>query len=195
MTDSIPLTAGLVILAYLWGSIPTAILVCRAFKMPDPRKTGSGNPGTTNVLRVGNRVAATLTLLGDCGKGFFALLPCILFELSDTTRALCCIATIYGHLFPLFNAFKGGKGVATTLGACLGLYWPLTLVQLCVWLTIASVSRISSLASISAALISPLFIWVAAPQYILPICIISITLLIRHRTNIKSLLSGQEPRL
>ena len=195
MTDSIPITAGLVILAYLWGSIPTAILVCHAFKIPDPRRSGSGNPGTTNVLRLGNRVAAALTLLGDCSKGFLALLPCVLFDLSGTTAALCAIAAIYGHLYPLFNAFKGGKGVATTLGVCLGLYWPLTLVQLCVWFTIAAISRISSLASISAALISPLFVWVAAPEFILPICLISLTLLIRHHSNIKNLLSGQEPRL
>lgn len=195
MTDTGFTTIGLVFLAYLWGSIPTAVIVCHAFNIPDPRKLGSGNPGTTNVLRIGSRKAAIITLFGDAGKGVLALLPGILLHLSSTELSLCALAAIIGHLFPVFSSFRGGKGIATALGVCLCLFWPLTLIQLCIWLIIAAFSRVASLASIACALINPLFVWLAAPEYFSVMLAISTLLLLSHRHNIRNLLSGSEPRL
>lgn len=195
MTESIAMTFGLISLAYLWGSIPTAVIVCRVLGLPDPRQRGSGNPGTTNVLRIGTRQAAFLTLLGDTSKGFLAILPCMIFELPAQTHSFCAIAAILGHLFSIFTSFRGGKGVATTLGVCLALYWPLVLFQLFCWGLIASTSRISSLASISTALLSPIFIWHTAPEYLATLWILAAILVLSHRSNIKNLLDGREPRL
>ncbi|MGH1460634.1 MAG: glycerol-3-phosphate 1-O-acyltransferase PlsY [Neptuniibacter sp.] len=195
MTDSIALTIGLTALAYLWGSIPTAIIVCRVLGLPDPRNRGSGNPGATNVLRIGTRQAASLTLLGDISKGYIAVLPCLLLDLSYETHSLCGIAAILGHLFSVFTAFRGGKGVATMLGVCLGLFWPLALFQIVCWAVIAFFSKISSLASISTALLSPIFIWLTVPEYILPLWLLAAILLFSHRRNIKNLIDGREPRL
>ena len=195
MNDSVTLTIGLALLAYLWGSIPTAVLVCHAFDIPDPRKQGSGNPGTTNVLRIGTRKAAAYTLLGDAGKGFLAVLPCLLLELGELEKSLCCLAAISGHLFPALSSFKGGKGVATTFGACIGLFWPLAIVQLLCWGLIAAIGRISSLASIGTALIAPIFIWLTAPEYLFTLWLIAALLLFSHRSNIQNLLHGREPRL
>ncbi|WP_286239859.1 glycerol-3-phosphate 1-O-acyltransferase PlsY [Neptuniibacter halophilus] len=195
MSDPVEITLGLVFLAYLWGSVPTAVLVCHALDIPDPRARGSGNPGTTNVLRIGTPKAAGLTLLGDAGKGFLALLPGLLLGLSDDTRSYCALAAVIGHMFPLFSAFRGGKGVATTFGACLGLFWPLAVVQLLIWGLVAVIGRIASLASIACALIAPLFIWLVAPDLLITLCLIGLLLLFSHRNNIRNLLQGAEPRL
>lgn len=195
MTDSIALTAGLTLLAYLWGTFPSAIIVCRVLGIPDPRQRGSGNPGTTNVLRIGSRQAASLTLLGDAGKGIAALLPCVLLELSYLSHSLCAIAAVVGHMFPVFSSFRGGKGVATTFGISLMLFWPLALFQLLVWSAIALSRKIASLASISTALISPLFIWLTAPQYLFTFWLLALLLVLSHQHNIRNLLAGKEPTL
>lgn len=195
MTEPAEMTIGLVLLAYLWGSIPTAVIVCHALNIPDPRKLGSGNPGTTNVLRIGSRKAAIITLAGDAGKGFLALLPYLLLNLDSFIGSACVIAAIAGHMFPIFSSFKGGKGVATTFGACLGLFWPLALVQIFIWSLLAGLSRTSSLASVGTALISPLFIWHTAPEFLWLLCLITALLLFAHRQNIRNLLAGKEPRL
>jgi len=194
MTESITVTLGLIGLAYLWGSIPTAVIVCRILNLPDPRRKGSGNPGTTNVLRVGSRQAAILTLLGDTGKGYAAVYPCVLFDLSPQILSCCALAAIIGHLFSIFTSFRGGKGVATTLGVCLGMFWPLALFQLCCWGFVAATQKISSLASISTTLLSPFFIWHAAPEYTITILIITVILMLTHQQNIKNILKGREPR-
>lgn len=195
MTDLVLITIGLVFLAYLWGSIPTAVIVCHALDIPDPRKQGSGNPGTTNVLRIGSRKAAIFTLIGDAGKGILALLPAVLLQLPSTEQAFCALAAVIGHLFPIFSSFRGGKGVATALGVCLCLFWPLALAQLSIWIIVAAFSRIASLASIACALITPIIVWIAAPPLFSVLLIISVLLLFSHRNNIRNLLSGAEPRL
>ena len=195
MTDLGLITIGLVLLAYLWGSIPSAVIVCHSLDIPDPRKQGSGNPGTTNVLRIGSRKAAIFTLIGDAGKGILALLPAILLQLPSSEQALCALAAVVGHLFPVFSSFRGGKGVATALGVCLCLFWPLALAQLFIWITVAAFSRIASLASIACALITPIIVWIAAPPLFSVLLIISVLLLFSHRNNIRNLLSGAEPRL
>ncbi|PIE24863.1 MAG: acyl-phosphate glycerol 3-phosphate acyltransferase [Neptuniibacter caesariensis] len=195
MTESTVMAIGLVFLAYLWGSIPTAVIVCHALNIPDPRKQGSGNPGTTNVLRIGSRKAAGITLIGDAGKGFLALLPYLLLDLDAVIGSACTLAVITGHMLPVFSSFRGGKGIATTFGACLGLYWPLALMQFCTWALLVAISRTSSLASVSTALITPLFIWLAAPEYLGLMCIIAALLVFSHRQNIRNILDGKEPRL
>jgi len=195
MTDLGLITIGLVFLAYLWGSIPSAVIVCHSLDIPDPRKQGSGNPGTTNVLRIGSRKAAIFTLIGDAGKGILALLPAILLQLPSSEQALCALAAVVGHLFPVFSSFRGGKGVATALGVCLCLFWPLALAQLFIWVIVAAFSRIASLASIACALITPIIVWIAVPPLFSVLLIISVLLLFSHRNNIRNLLSGAEPRL
>ncbi|MGB0205046.1 MAG: glycerol-3-phosphate 1-O-acyltransferase PlsY [Neptuniibacter sp.] len=195
MTESIAVTFGLTCLAYLWGSIPTAVIVCRVLGLPDPRSRGSGNPGTTNVLRIGTRQAAFYTLLGDFSKGYFAVLPCLTLELSYQLHSFCALAAILGHLFPVFTSFRGGKGVATTLGACLALFWPLALFQIGCWCLIAMAKKTSSLASVSTALLSPFFVWHTAPEYLATLWVLAAILVFSHRQNIRNILDGREPRL
>jgi glycerol-3-phosphate acyltransferase PlsY len=195
MTDSIALTASLTVLAYLWGTFPSAVIVCRVLGIPDPRQRGSGNPGTTNVLRIGNRQAAVLTLIGDTSKGIVALLPCVILDMSHLSYSFCAVAAVLGHMLPVFSSFRGGKGVATTFGVSLMLFWPLALLQLILWSTVVLSHKIASLASITTALISPLFIWLTAPHYLLTFWLLAALLVFSHRHNIRNLLTGKEPRL
>lgn len=195
MTDTLGLTLGFILIAYLWGSLPTAVIVCRIMNLADPRQQGSGNPGATNVLRIGNKRAAALTLVGDTGKGYIALLPSIIFDLSHQMQALCCFAVILGHIYPIMPSLKGGKGVATSLGVCTALYWPLALAQVAIWCFMALIGRISSLAAISTALVSPIVIAFLQPDHLLTICLVSLLLLFSHRNNLRNLVQGCEPRL
>ncbi|KGK42063.1 hypothetical protein LH51_10225 [Nitrincola sp. A-D6] len=193
LTDSL-LEPVLISFAYLLGSVPTALLVCNFMGIADPRQQGSGNPGATNVLRIGNRVAATLTLLGDSSKGALAVYLSIATNQPSGITGLCALAAVLGHLFPLLGAYRGGKGIATFLGCSLVLSWPLMLAQLFSWLLIAGVTRIASLASIMMALITPLLTWLLAPELISPMALISLILIARHRLNLVRLFKGQEDR-
>lgn len=184
----------LLLCAYLLGSFSSAVLVCRAMGLPDPRQSGSGNPGATNVLRTGGREAAILTLAGDLGKGALAVLLALLSGASLQLQGWCLLAAVCGHLFPFFSSLRGGKGVATTLGAMLVLHWPLALIQLASWGLLFVLSRISSLASIATALLTPLFCLLLLPELIWPIGITCLLLLLRHSSNIRKLLSGREHR-
>ncbi|WP_415883490.1 glycerol-3-phosphate 1-O-acyltransferase PlsY [Neptuniibacter sp. QD34_54] len=195
MTESATMAFGLIFLAYLLGSIPTAVLVCRALNLPDPRQRGSGNPGATNVLRIGSKKAAILTLLGDISKGLAALAFGKLLQISQTELSYCLLAVVAGHIFPIISPLKGGKGVATAFGACIALYWPIALIQLIIWVIAVTISKISSLASIAAALITPVFTWIIAPSHSLLLTTLCLLLLYSHRKNIKKLLNGEEPRL
>lgn len=192
---------ALLLAAYLLGSIPFAVVVSRLFGMADPRSYGSGNPGATNVLRSGNKLAAVLTLLGDGFKGWLAVFLALRFgpELGLTASAasLAALAAFLGHLFPVFLGFKGGKGVATAAGVLLGASGWLGLATLGVWLGIAFTTRYSSLAALCAAIASPgiAFLLGLAPEWILSISVMSGLLVWRHKDNIKRLLSGQESRI
>lgn len=192
---------ALLLAAYLLGSIPFAVVVSRFFGMADPRSYGSGNPGATNVLRSGNKLAAVLTLLGDGFKGWLAVFLAMRFgpELGLTASAapLAALAAFLGHLFPVFLGFKGGKGVATAAGVLLGASGWLGLATLGVWLGIAFTTRYSSLAALCAAIASPgiAFLLGLAPEWILSISVMSGLLVWRHKDNIKRLLSGQESRI
>ncbi len=193
--------AVLVIVAYLVGSLSFAVIVSKAFRLPDPHSYGSGNPGATNVLRTGNRAAALLTLFGDALKGFVAVSATAWlaphFELPEETIALSAIAVFLGHLFPVFFKFKGGKGVATAAGILFAINLLLGVMTLLTWVVIAVFFRYSSLAAVVAAIFAPLFTFflTKSPPMLVAVSAISLLLIWRHRANIQKLLAGEETRI
>ncbi len=191
------ITLSSIVLGYLAGSISTAILVCRAMGLPDPRSEGSRNPGATNVLRFGGKKAAAITLAGDFLKGLLPVLFARLAGLEDIGLALTALAAFLGHLYPVFFGFEGGKGVATAFGAILGLSWPVALVALAIWLFMAFVVRISSLSALTAAALTPLLGWWFNLPLAYDIAILAMVVLLiwRHRSNIRNLLSGAEDKI
>ncbi len=187
----------LVVLAYLLGSLATAVLVCRIMKLPDPRKEGSGNPGATNVLRLGGKQAAALTLVGDMLKGAFPVVIAHLVTDHPTILAATAVAAFVGHLYPVFFAFKGGKGVATAFGAVAALVLPVALFMAAVWVLVVIVTRYVSLASMGAAVLAPLFalLFIREPAFILALVVIAALVVYRHRANIERLRQGAEPEI
>jgi len=187
--------------AYLIGSISFAVVVSRAFGLPDPHGYGSGNPGATNVLRTGNRAAAVLTLAGDLVKGwlgvFVAQILAGTFGAPEWTVPTSALAVFLGHLFPAYHGFKGGKGVATTAGIVFALDWPLGLFLLVVWAVMVFGLKISSLAALTAAVLLPLgafytFGNTMTAWAMVPICVL---LFWRHRANIRQLVKGSERKI
>ena len=195
-----------IVLSYLLGSLSFAVIVSKALGMDDPRSYGSKNPGATNVLRSGNKVAGLLTLLLDAIKGW---LPVFLIQhyggewgMGLGTAALAGTAAFLGHLYPVFFGFRGGKGVATGAGALLGIHWLLGLATGATWLIIALFFRYSSLASIVAAFFAPAYYllggnieWPLHATVLISIAVISLLLVWRHRENIRRLFAGTESRL
>ncbi len=188
-------TALTVIAAYLIGSVSFAVVVSRLMRLPDPRSYGSKNPGATNVLRSGSRAAAVLTLAGDAGKGWLAVLLALFFD--PAAAPLAGLAAFLGHLYPLFHRFRGGKGVSTAAGVLLGLDPWLGLATLLTWAIIAVFLRYSSLAALTAALFAPFFAWYInlSVLVVFAVAIIAALLVWRHRGNIARLLAGQESRI
>jgi len=186
--------AALILLAYLVGSISTAIIVCRIMKLPDPRLQGSNNPGATNVLRIGGKKAAAITLFGDALKGVVPVLIAISVNIEAWPLAAVAMAAFLGHLYPVFFQFKGGKGVATAFGVLTALSWPTGLSLLFTWLLVAKVMRISSVAALLASVLSPLYLWYWTESYPLLVLslIMALLLIWRHKSNIKKLISGSE---
>ena len=207
-----------VVSAYLIGSVSFAVLMSKAFGLPDPRTYGSGNPGATNVLRSGKKAAAVLTLLGDAGKGWLAVwlaqhfapkadnfLNSYEFEKLTPPQdesyllvvALVAIAVFIGHLFPIFLRFKGGKGVATALGVLLALSGWLGLAVLATWMLTAVVFRYSSLAALVAAASAPLYVMLMPlPREYVPVAgVMSLLLFWRHKSNIQNLMTGKESKI
>ena len=188
------------LLSYLVGSISSAVLVSKLFRLSDPRETGSGNPGATNVLRSGNKFAALLTLLGDLAKGLVPVLLAMHYQLPNSIVALVAIAAFMGHLYPVFLKFKGGKGVATAIGVFIALSWQLALVFGVVWLATAAISRYSSLAALLASAATALSSFVIFDQsqqlqLVGAIILIVAFLFKRHRENIDRLKAGTEPKI
>ena len=186
------MTAVIFILAaYLLGSVSFAIVVSKLFRLDDPRTYGSQNPGATNVLRSGNKLAAVITLLGDC-VGLNESL-----QLGDAVIAGVALAVFAGHLWPVFFRFQGGKGVATALGVLLGLNPLLGLATLATWLIIARAFRYSSLAALASAIFAPFYygLLFGVRAQLLAVAIMSVLLIYRHRSNITNLLSGKESRI
>lgn len=187
----------LIVGAYLMGSISSAILICRLMGLPDPRSQGSGNPGATNVLRLGGRKAAAATLVGDMLKGLIAVLVARALNADIEVQSGVAVAAFLGHLYPLYFGFQGGKGVATALGVLLGLHWPLGLLTIGTWLVVAKLFKISSLAALVAFLLTPLYTWWLRPEPLLLSAILFMVALLfwRHRTNILGLLKGSEDKI
>lgn len=183
--------------AYLFGSISSAIIVCRIMGLPDPRTQGSRNPGATNVLRIGGKKAALITLMGDVLKGVIPVLAAKWYGLDAVTLALVAFAAFLGHLFPIFFRFEGGKGVATALGALLALSWPTGLCWIATWLLVALLFRYSSLAALVASLLAPAYIGFFTHNltYVVVIALMSLILIIRHRGNIAKLIAGKESKI
>lgn len=182
----------LAMLAYLLGSLSFAILLSRLHGQPDPRASGSGNPGATNMLRVAGKRLAILTLLGDLLKGLLAVSLAHLLGFSLQDQAWIGLAAVIGHLYPVFFCFKGGKGVATSAGMLLGLYPPAALAALAGWLLAFYWTRISSLAALVATTLTlPLLAW-QQPAALLPVAVLTLLIVWRHRANLRDLLDGQE---
>lgn len=193
LTDPV-LTIILTLTAYLFGSISAAIIVCKILGLPDPRTQGSNNPGATNVLRIGGKKAAAITLAADMLKGFLPVLLAVLLNSDELTLALVAFAAFLGHLYPLFFGFKGGKGVATALGVILGLSWPVALAMMLTWLAVAYGLKVSSMAALVAAALAPFYFWwlTGSEVFIIMSVLLSILLIWRHRSNIQRLIDGTE---
>jgi acyl phosphate:glycerol-3-phosphate acyltransferase len=200
------LIACAVLTAYLLGSLTFAVFVCKLLGLPDPRTYGSKNPGSSNVLRSGSKIAALLTLLLDALKGY---IPVLLIQfyganygMAEGTMALAGLAAFFGHLYPVFFKFKGGKGVATAAGVIFAIHWPLGLATLGTWLIIAYFFRYSSLAALVSALFVPVYYlmgdgaaWNAETPIAMALVVMSAMLIYAHRANITRLLAGTESRL
>jgi len=188
--------------AYLVGSISFAVIVSRLYGLQDPRLYGSGNPGATNVLRSGHKTAAVLTLLGDTFKGWLAVWLAIYLEAPAGLVALTAVGVFLGHLFPIFLAFKGGKGVATALGILLAISPALGLATLSTWLIVAYFFRLSSLAAIAASVFAPFYyailsgvLWPFEPTVLWALILVGLLLIGRHRANIVRIVAGTEPKI
>jgi len=195
--DTLPAQILIVVGAYLLGSINSAIIVSKAFSLPDPRDLGSGNPGATNVLRTGNKLAAVITLAGDLLKGLIPVLAVDLLTASAPLVAATGVAALLGHMYPLYYGFKGGKGVATTLGVLLGFDWLLGAIWIVFWLLTALLFRYSSLSALVATSLILIISWFWTENIWLFISLAIITVFVfwRHRSNMQNLLSGDETKL
>ena len=182
------------LIAYLIGSVSFGILASKLFNIADPRTMGSKNPGATNVMRQGNKVAAIFTLLGDMLKATILLLIAKFYGVSDSLIVLIALALMLGHVYPIYYQFKGGKGVATALGILLGISPVLALSVFIIWIIIFFIWKFSSLAAIGATLSSPIIaLWIGlSNQLVFLMCILSLIILVRHKSNIKNLLNGTE---
>ncbi len=185
------------ICAYLVGSVSSAVIVSRMMRLPDPRKSGSKNPGATNVLRLGGKKAAIITLLGDVLKGLIPVLLAKMITDSSVTIALVGIAAFLGHLYPIYFGFKGGKGVATAAGVFIGLSGFVSMLLVGIWLVAAFASQYSSLAALIATALAPLLVLFFLPgwPFFLMACGIGGFLFWRHRENISRLIKGEESKI
>ncbi|NOQ15342.1 MAG: glycerol-3-phosphate 1-O-acyltransferase PlsY [Methyloprofundus sp.] len=180
--------------AYLLGSISSAIIVCRLMGLPDPRGEGSGNPGATNVMRIGGKKAAAITLLGDMLKGLIPVLVAQTLNVEPLILSGVVLAAFLGHLYPVFFGFAGGKGVATSFGVLLGANWMVGLAILLTWVSVYKLSKISSLSALVAASLAPLYIYfIMGMQALVYVSTLIVVILIwRHKGNIQRLLAGEE---
>ncbi|QUJ67860.1 glycerol-3-phosphate 1-O-acyltransferase PlsY [Photobacterium sp. GJ3] len=190
-----PLVLLIIIAAYLLGSISSAVLICRLFRLPDPRDSGSGNPGATNVLRIGGRGAAAMVLVCDILKGMLPVWISYFLGINPFLLGIIGIAACLGHIYPIFFHFRGGKGVATALGALAPIGWDLSGMLIGTWVIVALVCGYSSLASMITALLAPMFTWWVKPQYTMPVAMLSCLIILRHHENVRRLLDGKEYKI
>ena len=187
----------LIFSAYLLGSISAAIIVCKTLGLSDPRTGGSGNPGTTNVMRLYGKKAAFLTLVGDIFKGIIPVLLAKVIVNSEFIIAICGLAAFLGHIFPIYFKFEGGKGVATLIGILFATHWLLGVSYIITWILTALIFRYSSLAALIAALPIPIYFYFIEHnnQYAISFAVIAIILFWRHKPNIYNLLNGKEDKI
>ncbi|MGR5253894.1 glycerol-3-phosphate 1-O-acyltransferase PlsY [Vibrio astriarenae] len=190
-----PLALSMIIFAYLLGSISSAVLICRLLRLPDPRTQGSHNPGATNVLRIGGKKAAASVLLCDMLKGTIPVWSGYFLQIDSLLLGIVAMAACLGHMYPIFFHFKGGKGVATALGALAPIGLDLTGLVILTWLVIAVLFRYSSLAAIITVLVAPFYTWLIKPQYTLPVAMLCCIIVLRHHQNIRRLFEGTEPKV
>lgn len=186
-----------VVVGYLIGSICSAVIVCRLFDLPDPRLKGSKNPGATNVLRLAGKQYAAIVLLADMFKGLLPVLLAESLNAGPVTLGFTCLAAVFGHMYPIFFGFKGGKGVATAMGALLGLNFILGVMVIITWSLVANFSRYSSVASIASMILAPFYSLYALGNIsaFLPLSIITLFILYKHKDNITRLEDGKESKI
>lgn len=186
------LTLLMILSAYLIGSISSAVIVCRLFSLDDPRFRGSGNPGTTNVYRLGGWIPAMFTLLFDVLKGMLPVWGSYYLGLDPLVLAIVAMAACLGHIYPLYFEFKGGKAVATALGAMFPIAWEMAILLIVTWLLVFVVTRVSSLAALITVSLAPIYAFIIKPQYTVPAIMLAALIIWRHRTNIVRLWRGEE---
>ncbi|RUO22967.1 glycerol-3-phosphate acyltransferase [Aliidiomarina minuta] len=182
----------MILSAYLLGSVSSAVLICKLFKMDDPRLRGSGNPGATNVYRMAGALPAAITLLFDVLKGMLPVWLSYYLGLSPIILGWVAIAACVGHIYPLYFDFKGGKAVATALGAMFPVAWEMALLLIATWILVFSISRVSSLAALITVSLAPFYAYLIKPQYSIPAIMLTALIIWRHRTNIIRLIQGNE---
>lgn len=181
--------------AYLIGSVSSAVLVSSTFRLPDPRQHGSGNPGATNVYRLGGRVPALLVLIIDILKGTIPVYSAYFLDLPPVVLGIIAVAACLGHIFPLYFNFAGGKGVATAFGAMLPIGPSLAGLLVASWAAVVFIWGYSSLGAIVTVILAPIFTWFIKPLYTIPVAMLSVLIIFRHRENIQRLLKGEESKV
>ncbi|AZG74323.1 glycerol-3-phosphate 1-O-acyltransferase PlsY [Shewanella livingstonensis] len=193
--NTVTVTMLMIITAYLAGSISSAVLVCKIRGLPDPRSSGSGNPGATNVLRIGGVSSAALVLFFDMLKGALPSYFGYLMGLDAVSLGLIAVSACLGHIFPIFFGFKGGKGVATAFGAMAPIGGDLALCLMLTWIVLVLLTRYSSVAAMATATLAPLYTWWLDERFIIPVAMLSTLILIRHKDNIGRLRIGKESKV
>jgi glycerol-3-phosphate acyltransferase PlsY len=192
--NTVTVTILMIITAYLAGSISSAVLVCKIRGLPDPRTSGSGNPGATNVLRIGGVSSAAMVLFFDMLKGALPSYFGYLMGLDAVSLGLIAVSACLGHIFPVFFGFKGGKGVATAFGAMAPIGGVLALCLILTWIIFVLLTRYSSVAAMATATLAPLYTWWLDERFIIPVAMLSTLILIRHKDNIGRLRIGEESK-
>ena len=189
------ITVAMIILAYLVGAISSAILICRLLDLPDPRSSGSKNPGATNVLRISNKATAATVLIFDVLKGTLPVWGAYFLGVEPIWLGAIGVAACLGHLYPIFFNFEGGKAVATAFGVLLPIGIDLGVLLLLTWIIVAKSTRYSSLAAIVTVSLAPLYVWLLKPTYVYPVLMLSGLIIFRHKDNIFRLVKGTETKI
>lgn len=185
----------MIIVAYLLGSVSSAIIVCKMLGLPDPRTTGSNNPGATNVLRISNKMTAATVLFFDILKGTVPVWGAYFLQIEPLYLGIIGVSACLGHMYPVFFKFQGGKAVATALGTLLPIGIGLGLLLIATWIFVAKLTKYSSLAAIVTVSLAPLYVFLIKPIYVYPTLMLSTLIILRHRENIVRLLKGTENKI
>ena len=191
----ISLTILMIAVAYLFGSLSSAVVISRAFALPDPRTAGSKNPGATNVYRLGGRIPAVLVLVMDILKGTVPVYGSYFLGIEPVLLGVIAIAACLGHIYPLYFGFKGGKAVATAFGSMLPIGLDLAGLLILSWVIVVFLTGYSSLGALIAVSLAPLFTFLIKPLYTLPVAMLSLLIIARHKDNIQRLLEGNESKV